>query len=248
MNYTGSFTAYIFIKGPYYPCKLGFEYYKFGGQPKTVAYLCASTMEASSPILFHFKHQGDGKYLVTSRSSLYLNSYLGITNNSYISPYSSSSDANLFSFKKDGKNMTLDDMSSDVVSDLEMVCRDGGIELHNYKEYLFDQNQWTAYVCTQNGDRGLVGSKIELQIVRRNVGEILDEILDIKADSIFESIGIGNGIVIQELKDNDVVFHEGTLLEYNAGRKIVKIRTYSGDQIDINMEHILSASRINETT
>ncbi|MBV7494337.1 hypothetical protein KW837_08690 [Pseudomonas sp. PDM24] len=189
MSKEGSFTGQIYIDGYALTCKLGFQYldessYQTGahgvfrggksvsvaGLPKT-EYLCANTCNDSKAVLFHFEHIGGGDYVITSREEdFYLGRYLGITDKSYVYAYESRSENNLFKLKKNGKQLTLSDMPNEVTSGLEMVCKDGGLELHKKAIYApSNGNQWAAYLCSKDGDAGLVGSKLSLKIVGRNV-------------------------------------------------------------------------------
>ncbi|WP_157836052.1 hypothetical protein [Pseudomonas sp. H1h] len=188
MNKEGSFTGSLYISGYSLPCKLGFQYLDsnstYSGRgfaanetgiklllPKT-DYLCANTAPESSAALLHFEQTDNyGKYIITSRDpGFYTGCYLGITDNSYIFAYRPRSESNAFSFKRNGKVVTLNDMTEASNSDLELVCRDGGIELHKKAVYEPSQGkQWAAYVCTKGGDVGLIGPKITLKIAERNV-------------------------------------------------------------------------------
>ncbi|NNA59020.1 hypothetical protein [Pseudomonas koreensis] len=188
MNKEGSFTGYLYIEGYAPSCKLGFQYTDTTSTPSgdisssgiksidtnlvKTDYLCANTVTGSAAALFHFEQTNNhGEYLITSRDPNYYNGcYLGIDGDSYIFAYRERSESNAFSFKKNGKLVTLNEMTGESAADMELVCRDGGIELH--KKVVRDGTkgkQWAAYVCTKDGDIGLVGPKILLKIVARNI-------------------------------------------------------------------------------
>lgn len=191
MNKEGSFTGYMSISGYSLTCQLGFQYFEStsspgskgigmeGGSSSTTItlpktdYLCANTCSGSRGALFHFEQTSNyGEYTITSRDKdFYEGCYLGITDKSYLFAYRPRSESNRFSFKQNGKVIGLNEMTGNVIAGLELVCKHGGIELHKkiVRPGSNGDSQWAAYVCTQGGDVGLVGTNIELRIKERNV-------------------------------------------------------------------------------
>ncbi len=186
MTKEGSFTARMYISGYPLPCRVGFQRIetssydsgKFTSTSEvpslnylTTNHLCANTCNQSIVVLFHFEHVGNGDYIITSRdSNFFPGYYLGITEDAHVNAYQSITEKNNFAFKKNGKNLLLSDMENNIASDVEMVCRDGGIELHNKTVFEPSKgNQWSAFVRTKNGSVGLVGNNITLKIEERDV-------------------------------------------------------------------------------
>lgn len=166
----GSFTARLSISGYPTPCNLSFlraNQHGYSGQNK----LCANSKNIlGEGELFHFENQGNGEYTVTIRGRLaYPGYYLGISTDNYVVAFKEKAEKNNFSFKKDGTILNISNIEGNTISGWEMVCRDGGIELHDLFNPPHDEGHWSAYIKTKNGNAGLIGPNIVLKIVERNV-------------------------------------------------------------------------------
>lgn len=182
----GSFTARMYISGYPLTCRLGFQELEtrihvsdniYNSTSTRVLnyvktyHLCANTGKDSIAVLFHFELVGNSNYIITSRdSNFFFGHYLGITEDFHVNAYQSRSESSNFSFKKNGKYLLLSDMENNIASDVEMVCRDGGIEFHNNVVFKSSRgNEWSAFIRTKNGSAGLVGNNITLTIEERDV-------------------------------------------------------------------------------
>lgn len=80
--------------------------------------------------------------------------------NGHIGTTSDINDASGFGLTQNLKEIKLNDIASE--AEVELVCFDGGVELHNKNMRAYSQHQYTAEVITKKGNIGLKNFQIRI--------------------------------------------------------------------------------------